>query len=65
MAATYFLESITAPFIALAVLQYPIYGWLVGRAVVAKKVRVAAWLVGVLHIASAALLYFYPPRFFE
>ena len=64
MASTYVFETITIPFIALAVLQFPIYGLLIGRATKEKKVRPVAWTLGALHLALVAILFVAPSQSF-
>jgi hypothetical protein len=65
MASTYLFESIAAPFIALAIAQYPIYGWLVGRATEHVPARRILWVVGSCHVALATLLLLRPSMSFE
>jgi hypothetical protein len=51
----------TAPFICMAVLQYPFYGWLVWQANISKKARISVWSIAALHVTVAALSCFRPP----
>jgi hypothetical protein len=64
MASTYVFKTITIPFIVLAVLQYPIYGLLIGRATKEKKARAVAWTLGALHLALVAILFVAPSQSF-
>lgn len=65
MVSTYFLDSITPPFIVLAVLQYPAYGWIAGRAVSHQKTRTALLMILVLHVGIALMLCLKPPLDFH
>ena len=56
MASTYLFESITLPFILLAIVQYPVYGLLVGRAQNERKGRWIVWSIGVLHFVALVVV---------
>lgn len=60
MLSTAALGSITAPFVLLAVIQYPIYGWIVGNALRPEKSRLGMWLVLTIHLVSLALFFLIP-----
>jgi ABC-type methionine transport system permease subunit len=65
MASTYVFEAISPPFIVLAILQYPIYGLLVGRAAIGRQARKIAWTLGALHLLLAAILFIAPNHHFH
>jgi len=65
MASTYIWGTITLPFIILAIVQFPFYGWLTGCAIVDRKWKAPAWIVGGVHLALAIFVYFTSPQLFK
>ncbi len=60
MVSTLLLGSITTPFILLAVMQYPIYGWFVGDALRPESRRLGLWLVLAVHFSTLVLNFLIP-----
>jgi hypothetical protein len=62
MASTYFYSAVSVPFLALAVAQLPIYGWLAGRAASKTTPGWILWVIGSVHAALVVLLFLRPPE---
>lgn len=62
MASTYFFGAISLPFIALAFIQYPVYGWLAGRIADKTTLGWVLWAFGAVHAALVLLLFLRPPE---
>jgi hypothetical protein len=58
MLSTFLFESITAPFILLAIVQFPLYGFLLAFASGRKRLGSLAIGLAVAHILAAALCLF-------
>jgi hypothetical protein len=58
MLSTFLFQSITIPFIVLAIAQFPLYGLLLAFAHERKQSRLVAIGLAVVHITAAALCLF-------
>ena len=58
MLSTFLFHSITAPFILLAVIQFPLYGLLLAFADERRRLGLVAIGLAVVHILAAALCLF-------
>lgn len=64
MLSTHFFQEITFAAIAVAAVQFPIYGWFVGCAAQKEKRRLALWPLG-FHTAMLALIFIFPDLSFS
>ena len=56
MIGTLFIDRVATPFIILAILQYPVYGFLIDRTGKKKKQRRRLYWIPVIHVVLAALI---------
>ena len=64
MLSVFPFQSITAPFILLAIVQFPLYGFLLAFAGERKRLGVSAIVLTIVHILAAALCLFLASRHF-
>jgi hypothetical protein len=65
MLSAIIFDSITIPFLALAVAQFPIYGILLGRASVKSRLLPAAAAILITHALFVAACLFVPSGYFS
>ena len=56
MLSTTVFESITGPFVLLAFVQFPIYGWFIGSSFLPGTRRLNLWLPIAFHLVALALV---------
>jgi hypothetical protein len=65
MLSTVPFHSIRRPFILLAVVQYPLYGLLVGIANLKRTLLICGFALAIIHISLVVACLLLPERFYE
>lgn len=65
MISTVFYEKITTAFVLLGLIQYPVYGLLIGLAERKRKTAFCVAALAVLHVLTALWLLIWPNRYFS
>ena len=60
MLSTMFVGSITSPFILLAFVQFPIYGWFIASGTLSITRRMNLWIPFAIHLITVALNFVIP-----
>ena len=54
--STLFFDRITMPFVVMAIVQYPVYGFIIDKAIVTNKDKIILPLLLLVHILLAVLI---------
>jgi hypothetical protein len=64
MGSIYWLGSITKPFVFLAIVQFPFYGWFLSRTIFDPKKKIMAWCLLACHVIVVIALLVVPLSYF-